>query len=531
MINSRIINHTKVCKYILWTVVMLLLISGSLMFLASPSYAQDGEEEADVVWTQPIPISSSRPSSWFPDIAVDETGTIHVVWASGVSVMVADGTQDAYDVVMYTSSRDGQTWNDPIDIFSSPYPGFGSYEVTRPTVHSFRNGVLDITYRYLDVFYAHTPSDQVNYANAKPSVRQLSSSGSAYYSQLAHDSEGLFHLVYTENVHTEQCPNCYHLLYRRSSDNGNEWPILLDISLLPSGSGKPQILIDDKDNVHIVWESGRGGGLGQLADPTSVMYAVSYDSGDTWSLPFEFPAPGGLARNPALGITGTNKLIAVWLGLPEARVYYQLSNNRGLRWSEPAPIPGIYGVESRLDSYAMTTDSAGNVHLVMVGRQNPQRQSLEILHTTWSVQNEEWSDPYIVETYPGDAPEWPRLAIGNGNQLHLTWFVRDQEHIFESDAGRYQVWYASAQLNAPGEEFNPEERSEPTHQPEAVFTMTASSDMVPAATEPAGFDSDLPMNSNLESMESMIILVLLRNIAPVAAILFLGVLLVRLLKR
>jgi hypothetical protein len=32
-------------------------------------------------------------------------------------------------------------------------------------------------------------------------------------------------------------------------------------------------------------------------------------------------------------------------------------------------------------------------------------------------------------------------------------------------------------------------------------------------------------------MESMIILVLLRNIAPVAAILFLGVLLVRLLKR
>lgn len=501
------------------------------MFLASPSYAQDGEEVADVVWTQPVPISSSRPSSWFPDVAVDETGTIHVVWASGVSVMVADGTQDAYDVVMYTSSRDGQTWNDPIDIFSSPYPGFGSYEVTRPTVHSFRNGVLDMTYRYLDVFYAHTPSDQVNYANAKPSVRQLSSFGAAYYSQLAHDSEGLFHLVYTENVYTEQCPNCYHLLYRRSSDNGNEWPILLDISLLPSGSGKPQILIDDKDNVHIVWESGRGGGLGQLADPTSVMYAVSYDSGDTWSLPFEFPAPGGRARNPALGISGTNKLIAVWLGLPEARVYYQLSNNRGLRWSEPAPIPGIYGVESRLDSYAMTTDSAGNVHLVMVGRQNPQRQSLEILHTTWSVQNEEWSDPYIVETYPGDAPEWPRLAIGNGNQLHLTWFVRDQEHIFESDAGRYQVWYASAQLNAPGEEFNPEERSEPTHQPEAVFTMTASSDMVPAATEPAGFDSDLPMNPNLESMESMIILVLLRNIAPVAAILFLGVLLVRLLKR
>jgi hypothetical protein len=32
----------------------------------------------------------------------------------------------------------------------------------------------------------------------------------------------------------------------------------------------------------------------------------------------------------------------------------------------------------------------------------------------------------VVITLTGDAPEWPRLAIGSGNWVHLVWFVRMQ---------------------------------------------------------------------------------------------------------
>ena len=46
-------------------------------------------------------------------------------------------------------------------------------------------------------------------------------------------------------------------------------------------------------------------------------------------------------------------------------------------------------------------------------------------------------------------PEWPRIAVGLGNQLHVVWFVRDAENLFNSDAGNYQVWYATRTTNSP----------------------------------------------------------------------------------
>jgi hypothetical protein len=41
------------------------------------------------------------------------------------------------------------------------------------------------------------------------------------------------------------------------------------------------------------------------------------------------------------------------------------------------------------------------------------------------------------------------MAIGLGNRLHMVWFQRDRANIFNSDGGKYQVWYAQAELDSP----------------------------------------------------------------------------------
>jgi hypothetical protein len=88
------------------------------------------------------------------------------------------------------------------------------------------------------------------------------------------------------------------------------------------------------------------------------------------------------------------------------------------------------------------------VHLVFVGRTAQNDTALSVLHVTWD--GLKWGQPEAVVTLTGDVPEWPRAAVGLGNDLHVVWFVRDQAHIFGGQgASLYRVWYAHEILPAP----------------------------------------------------------------------------------
>ncbi len=116
----------------------------------------------------------------------------------------------------------------------------------------------------------------------------------------------------------------------------------------------------------------------------------------------------------------------------------------------------------------MVRDSAGNLHLVMIGRLDPQQSSLNILHIIWD--GKEWSQPEIIATYQEDVPEWPQAAIGLGNQLHVTWFVRAKDHIWDANPDFYTVFYSHRQVDAPALESVP--LPSPTPTPTATPTVT-----------------------------------------------------------
>jgi hypothetical protein len=221
-----------------------------------------------------------------------------------------------------------------------------------------------------------------------------------------------------------------------------------------------------------VWEAGRGGALGQLTEPTTVMYAASYDRGQNWTRPFEFVVPDGRAKNITIEEDRFGNLVVAWLALPENNVYYQVSADQGRTWSEPQPIEGVRGswavYNSRLDHYTMTRDSAGHIHLILVGKATAERGTLDLIHLTWNGLS--WSEPDIITSMLGDAPEWPRAVVANGNELHVTWFVRDEDHIFDSDRGQYTVWYANRTLSSP--RTVPVSFPPPTPEPVVVPTPT-----------------------------------------------------------
>ena len=70
----------------------VLLVLAGLLIPASASYGQT--EDPTPGWTEPALLSYG----WFPDVAADASGRVHVVWSSGTT---------GYDVVMYSSTTDG----------------------------------------------------------------------------------------------------------------------------------------------------------------------------------------------------------------------------------------------------------------------------------------------------------------------------------------------------------------------------------------------------------------------------------------
>lgn len=501
-------------------------------------------------WSTPQPLSPETRSNWFPDVAADAAGNVHVAWSGGVSA----GVGSAYDVVYYTTSRDGQTWTEPKDIVALPSKG----AVTRPSLLATTDGVLHLTFRDYTIYYSQASIGSVQPNQMLPK-RIISTIENGYFSFLTNDSQNQLHVVYTDNTHSPSCPACFHVFHRLSQDGGLSWTPGVDITPVVNGAGKPKLVIKDDDSLHVVWEAGLGGDLGQIPDPTTVRYSRSTDLGMTWSDFYEFPAPGGRARNPTLGLDGQGQLVAAYLGLPEDVVYYQVSRDNGNSWSDPQAIPGMLGAwslyQGRTDGYAMASDSRGDVHLVLVGRidegqitpqptaepasgevltqtatletaatpratPTPAANALSVLHLTWD--GSRWSQPEAIFTVSGDVPEWPRIAVGLGNRLHVVWFVRDEAHIWGPEgATRYRIWYAQKEIDAPAltpvSAFPTQELSQVSETPTAYVAIPPSAIETATPTVLPVVSPDIPRE--LVYSEQGYLRVIAFSLAPVLALL------------
>ncbi|MBP8001191.1 MAG: exo-alpha-sialidase [Chloroflexi bacterium] len=484
------------------------LYAFSLLCLLWVGLSPAGESQAGD-WSRP----QNLGDGWFPDITADSSGQIHVVWTSGLP---ADETGIAYDLVMYTSSLDGQHWQPGNDIVACPVKG--GTEATRPTLLSDSTGQIHLTFRDTTIYYAQAHISQAACAYNW----QVTPISQGYYSTLAHDSQNRLHLVYTSNVSTSNCPICYHVYARYRDATLQEWSPAIDVSFIPTGSAKPQLHIDTTDNLFLIWESGVGGAQGQLVDPTTIQFAHSVDRGQSWSNPMQLSLPQQAARQAGLGQDGAGNLVVVWQDTNSDLIYYGVSADRGRSWNTPTPIPNLYGAwshyQGRLDHAVMVSDSLGHLHLVMVGRRTAPQSGLDLLHLNWN--GHIWSTPEPIVSFSGDVPEWPEITIANGNELHVVWFVRPQAYLWSGGQGS-QVWYSHRWLDAP--HFAPQPL--PTQHPQDNHPTSCPSESI---TTPAPFPisqlspNPTPQNQPFNSQEQSIKLII-QSVLPSFLVLVLAV--------
>lgn len=421
----------------------IVVVISALSYSPFEAQTQNGWTTPEIISTSPV---SGTVYSWFPDLAVDELNMVHVIWCSTTPL----SNSQMQEQIAYTR-KTITGWSKPNDIVPP------SLDIVRNAITTDFNGHVLLLFRGsingnpLTLYFTQANLDNAISAQGWSPYEQINR-GSSYMSAIALDSHGVIHVIYDdiENPSKQSSQVIYSdIYYRQSADGGKTWSSPIDLSNSPdTGSARPHLVVDSSDTIHVTWDEGWDRLSGNLASTFTGGYTYSKDGGQSWSTPkiINYPANGPVQLT--VGSNGKGGVMLVWRSKLEQdqNVYYQWSKDGGATWSTIATIPGIYARPWTIpfDMYNTATDSAGNIHLVMVGQLQKTDVSQGVYHLIWD--GNQWSVPEKVFMQDNLFPENPKIVIAEGNQIHATWFTYEGS---EYTLTNRQVWYSSSQTNAP----------------------------------------------------------------------------------
>ena len=457
--------------------VFLLLLIGIVMALnISASWPAQAQSEN---WTEPTVISGPPGFSWFPDLAVDVFGSVHVAWCQTIPLEKKRGLQEQ----VYYTRWHGESWSRPNDIVPI------SADIVRNAIAADLRGNIHLlfggsVYNTLSLYYSNAPVSDA-WSAASWSIPHRISQGASYMGDMAIDSHSVIHVVYDDMIKSSDADEVAEsdTFYRHSSDGGHTWSIPTRLYLEPLiTSARPYLEIDPDDVLHVTWDEGWARLAGATNDPSYGVYTASSDGGTTWAPTTVITYPDSTVAQLTVGSSGEGRVMLVWRSTLYDMIFYQWSTDHGESWTSPAAIPRLFARPWTIpfDMYDMATDSAGNIHLLMVGRRSNERETLlGIYHLVWD--GTDWSPPTLVFAEPGLYPEYPKIVIHEGNQLYAAWFTREED-VYDAMASR-KVWYSSSLSSAPGQPITPW----PTLTPEPpIVTPSPTATITPYPTVSVG---------------------------------------------
>jgi hypothetical protein len=191
-------------------------------------------------WSEALNISNSSLDSLAPEITVDSSGNINVVWQE-------DTISSEYVVYFSRSTDNGENWSEALNISntlgSSGAPGIavdsdGNIGVIWSNGHSGNH----------EVYFSRSTDSGVNWSEAVNISNTLVNSRA---SGIAMDSARNINVVWLEGNSVIE----YIIYFSRSTDNGASWSTALNISSPMEYPDVPVIAVDSAGNINVVWSN------------------------------------------------------------------------------------------------------------------------------------------------------------------------------------------------------------------------------------------------------------------------------------
>jgi hypothetical protein len=202
--------------------------------------------DVGVTWIPSKRLTWTSGSSWDPNIAVDTSGNLHVVWG--------DDTPGNYAVYYKKSTDGGGTWT-PAKRLSLTSGNSAGPAIAVDSSDNLHVVWWDYTPGNYAVYYKKSTDGGGTWTPAK---RLSLTSGNSAGPAIAVDSSDNLHVVWQDDT-----PGNYEIYYRKSTDGGTTWSPGMRLTWTSGESYSPCIAVDYFSNLHVVWVDSTPG-IGQI---------------------------------------------------------------------------------------------------------------------------------------------------------------------------------------------------------------------------------------------------------------------------
>lgn len=190
-----------------------------------------------VTWEPAVNVSDSITGSCiFPDIAIGDTD-IHIVWTK-------QPWGGGYNINLSSSADNGAAWSQPLSLSTARY-------YARPVIEAGNAGnifvfLADDTQGWSDIYFCKSTDNGSSWSTA---VNISNTQGDSIYPSAAIDSAGNINLLWSDDTSGNA-----EIYFTRSIDNGMTWSAASNISASTGDSLLSAIALDQEGNIYIVWE-------------------------------------------------------------------------------------------------------------------------------------------------------------------------------------------------------------------------------------------------------------------------------------
>jgi len=264
-------------------------------------------------------VQVSNDQAQLPQVAVDSSGNIDVVWNEASS-------SSPYKPVFFSHSTDGGgTFSTPITVSGNTYFQPEQQMMVDSSGNIYVLESLDPTPNGVDgdIWLARSSDGGATFSLIN--VSNNPGSNNPNQGRMALDAAGNVSIVWVQLVSSQ-----WQMFYRRSTDGGATFSAPVNVT---NGlAGDPQIAVDPTGNVNVVWDQYTG-----LSQSIDIYFSRSSDGGSTFSSPQNISNNLDPNLNPSI-VSSRVPMIAVDSG---ANVYVVWQDHTGPA-SVSTPVGNIF---------------------------------------------------------------------------------------------------------------------------------------------------------------------------------------------
>jgi hypothetical protein len=364
-----------------------------LSYNGSNQVVQASTSQRGGEWSPPTDISPGGQDALDPQLAVDATGLVTVLWV---------GSSGTNGFVTSSTSRNGEAWSLPVEV---SLPGVDS---ANPQLAVDPSGLVTA------VWLSDDGNDQIVQSGTSQSGAgwsqpvDVSLAGySAQLPQLAVSKEGVVTAVWYRSAGNGR------VVQSSTLHSGGLWSLPVDVSIAGRDSYKPQVTVDSIGVLTAVWY--------RLEDSNVIIQSSRSSADGDWSTPVDLSALGGNAYDPQLAVDVAGNVTAIWIRFndnDEAIVQVSARQATG-DWTQPVDLSLPDGDASNPQ---LLIDSLGTVTATWARSGN---SSSAIVQARRLQANGDWSQVADLSLPDGDAYR-PQLAADSTGLTTAIWFRNDR---------------------------------------------------------------------------------------------------------